>query len=62
MTKYYSAPKSLCVDLDINGWRHDRVSHGTPSVSDHVATNTGLLDKDGNPIMRAPRPMGFVWE
>jgi hypothetical protein len=28
-------------------------------VSDHEAIDTGLLDKDGNPIMRAPREIGF---
>lgn len=30
------------------------------SVSDHVATDTGLLDQRGDPIMRAPNPMGFM--
>ena len=32
-----------------------------PTVSDHVATDTGLVDRNGDPIMRAPNPMGFVW-
>lgn len=31
------------------------------SVSDHEAADTGLVDKDGDPIMRAPNEMGFVW-
>lgn len=31
------------------------------TVSDHEATNTGLLDADGNTIWRAPEPMGFQW-
>lgn len=30
-----------------------------PAVPDHEATDTGLLDAHGNPIMRAPNPMGF---
>ena len=30
-----------------------------PSVPDHEATDTGLLDADGDRIMRAPRPIGF---
>lgn len=30
-----------------------------PFVPDHEATDTGLLDANGNPIMRAPNPMGF---
>jgi hypothetical protein len=29
------------------------------SVSDHTATDTGLVDANGNPIMRSPRPIGF---
>jgi hypothetical protein len=28
-------------------------------VPEHVATDTGLVDKRGDPIMRAPRPVGF---
>lgn len=60
--KYYSKPKtSIAVDEDIYGYRHERVSYGNPTVSDHVATDTGLLDKDGNAIMRAPNPIGFIW-
>ena len=31
------------------------------SVSEHEATDTGLLDADGNTIWRAPNEMGFVW-
>ena len=30
-------------------------------VSDHKAADTGLVDHRGDPIMRAPNPMGFVW-
>ena len=30
-----------------------------PTVCDHEATDTGLLDVNGDPIMRAPRPIGF---
>lgn len=28
-------------------------------VADHEATDTGLLDADGNIIWRLPNPMGF---
>ena len=31
----------------------------TVTVSDHEATDTGLLDADGDTIWRAPNPMGF---
>jgi hypothetical protein len=37
----------------------DPIRPGTPTVDDHVATDTGLLDHFGNTIWRAPRPMGF---
>lgn len=30
-----------------------------PTVSDHEATDTGLLDANGDTIMRAPNPIGF---
>lgn len=29
------------------------------SVCDHEPIDTGLVDLNGNPIMRAPRPVGF---
>ncbi len=32
-----------------------------PTVSDHEATDTGLVDQNGDLIMRAPNPMGFIW-
>lgn len=32
-----------------------------PAVADHEAADTGLIDEMGDPIMRAPNPMGFIW-
>lgn len=29
------------------------------TVDEHVATDTGLLDVDGNEIWRSPNPVGF---
>jgi hypothetical protein len=29
------------------------------TVSDHDAVDTGLIDHRGDPIMRAPNPVGF---
>ena len=29
------------------------------TVDEHVATDTGLLDADGNIIWRTPNPVGF---
>jgi hypothetical protein len=28
-------------------------------VDDHEAVETGIIDLEGNPILRAPNPMGF---
>lgn len=33
---------------------------GQPMVCDTGPVDTGLLDKDGNRIFRAPDPIGFV--
>jgi hypothetical protein len=30
-------------------------------VPEHVATDTGILDANGDCIMRAPNPIGFIW-
>ncbi len=57
MSRYFTARKALWVadDLDLESVspRH------LPTVCDHHATDTGLLDLNGDPIMRAPRPIGF---
>ena len=29
------------------------------TVDDHIAVDTGLVDQSGDPIMRAPNPIGF---
>ncbi len=41
-------------------WGSDDVLHQPiPTVCDHNAIETGLLDSNGDMIMRAPRPIGF---
>lgn len=57
MSRYFTRPRALWVadDLDMSSPAH----MGIPSVCDHEATDTGLLDATGEPIMRAPRPIGF---
>lgn len=37
------------------------VAEHIPTVSDHEAVDTGLVDKSGEPIMRMPYPVGFLW-
>lgn len=38
------------------------IATSIPTVCDHEATDTGLIDASGDAIMRAPNPMGFIWE
>lgn len=40
-------------------WYPTGNSWHVPTVSDHEATDTGLLDADGDVIWRLPRPVGF---
>lgn len=60
MTRYFTAPARKPVTAeyfyDVESFRH------IPTVSDHEATDTGLLDARGETIFRAPPPMGFIWE
>lgn len=60
MTRYFSKRPSS------EGWCGDDLFDDerggfVPSISvdEHVATDTGLLDADGNTIWRAPNPLGF---
>lgn len=45
-----------------DGWSDDISRPSSLDVPDHVATDTGILDARGNPIFRAPNPMGFCWD
>ena len=59
MPRYFIQPRS-------SGWVGDDLfddDRGSMrpdiTVYEHVATDTGLIDSDGNAIMRAPNPVGF---
>ncbi|WP_152639876.1 hypothetical protein [Sphingobium bisphenolivorans] len=59
MSRYYvqpraHRPRSMDWEPIGNAWL-------VPMVADHEATDTGLVDQNGDPIMRAPNEMGFVW-
>lgn len=56
MSRYFVRPRCWVADDDV--WPADVAGH-IPCVSDHDAIDTGLLDANGDTIMRAPNPMGF---
>jgi len=43
-------------------WSDEGLVLNSLSVPEHEAADTGLIDANGESIMRAPNPMGFVWE
>ena len=57
MSRYFTKPeRQPRAGYDPNDW-----NPLVPSleVDDHVSVDTGLVDKRGDPIMRAPNPLGF---
>ncbi|KQM18371.1 hypothetical protein [Novosphingobium sp. Leaf2] len=59
MSRYFTKPRPIKAWIADEVW--DEPMTHMPTVSDHEATDTGLLDSDGNTIWRAPNPIGFVW-
>ena len=60
MKPRYFVQRRTKADDDDYFWREPVAEH-IPVVSDHEATDTGLIDREGNAIPRAPNPMGFIW-
>lgn len=61
MSRYFTRPRGgLYVEDD--HYSPDPIALHIPIASDHQATDTGLLDAHGDTIMRAPNPVGFIWE
>jgi len=57
--RYFTRPKAK-VRADYDEYWPDPFIN-IPSVCEHEATDTGLIDAAGDTIMRAPNPDGFVW-
>lgn len=53
--RYFSQPKRPTAH-----WADDVPLLPCLSVDDIVAVNTGLITAKGDPIMRAPEPIGFA--
>ena len=60
MPRYFTAPHRQRAWIEDDVYYGDSQNH-VPTVSDHEAIDTGLIDKDGNTIWRAPNPIGFIW-
>lgn len=60
MPRYFTAPRAHARAwvADDDTWPVS-IATNIPTVCDHEATDTGLLDINGNAIMRAPNPIGF---
>jgi hypothetical protein len=60
MSRYFTRPcsgKPLFVETPL--WGDAEPQRLSISVSDHQPVDTGLVDQRGDPIMRAPEPVGF---
>jgi hypothetical protein len=60
MSRYFTRPtvkSRLTVEDD--DWWPEPPAPNLPTVCDHEAVDTGLLDVNGDTIMRAPNPCGF---
>ena len=42
-------------------WREEGLVLKDISVPEHIPTDTGLINSDGDKIMRSPNPIGFIW-
>jgi len=56
--RYFTRPRALDRIQD-EFWDDESPLLPSLSVPDHEAVHTGLVDRHGDPIMRAPNPIGF---
>lgn len=59
MSRYFVRRAQTKASLYVENEHYGRPQDITPTVDDHEPTFTGLLDKDGEEIWRAPRSIGF---
>jgi hypothetical protein len=62
MTPVERAARALENALNLYVEPDAKAVRNMPYVCDHEATSTGLLDKNGDAIWRAPNPIGFIWD
>lgn len=61
MARYFIRPQANRLWVEDEIFSNEGALVPNLSVSDHIATDTGLLDAKGDCIMRAPNPVGFIW-
>jgi len=61
MPRYFTRPRNSRPKADWEPWMDEHPLLPGLTVNDHEAVETGLVDRRGDPIMRGPNPMGFVW-
>lgn len=61
MPRYFTQPAKQRVKAEYDEWWPDPLIN-IPNVCEHELTDTGLLDTNGDCIMRAPNPVGFIWD
>lgn len=60
MSRYFTRPRALrAFWVEDEHFSPDPTPSPQLTVSDHEATDTGLIDLNGDCIMRAPNPIGF---
>lgn len=61
MSRYFVRPARVAMSIvhSYDDWDVVGNAWHVPAVSDHEAADTGLLDMNGDTIMRAPNPIGF---
>lgn len=66
MARYFTRPRAATVFAPGQDWDWcEQPDFGSPSrvggfeVDDFAPTDTGLLDSNGDCVMRAPNPIGF---
>lgn len=58
MSRYFSVPRAASW-IEDDYYSPDAASAHIPSVPEHEARDTGLIDARGDAIWRAPNPLGF---
>jgi len=59
VSRYYSRRPARSFYVEDDTYPSEQPMIPQISVDDHEAVDTGLLDLNGDTIMRAPNPMGF---